>query len=53
MAARAEGVNAGLRWLKDGPFRERRIKLIGEAEKGRPKVQTLDDLMEAAKGAPE
>ncbi|TMK42458.1 MAG: toxin-activating lysine-acyltransferase [Alphaproteobacteria bacterium] len=47
-----EGINAGLRWLRDGPFRERRIKLVVKAEKGRAKVQTLDDLMEAAKGAP-
>lgn len=48
----SEGVNAGLRWLKDGPFKERRIKLIGMTEQGRPQVQALNDLMAAAKGAP-
>jgi cytolysin-activating lysine-acyltransferase len=47
-----EGVDAGLRWLKDGPFRERRLKLIGKTEQGRPQVQALDDLMAAAKGVP-
>ncbi len=31
---------AGLRWLKDGSFRER-IKLIGKTEQGRPHVQAL------------
>jgi cytolysin-activating lysine-acyltransferase len=47
----AEGVRAGLRWLKEGPFSERAIKLIGVEEAGRPKVQLLDDLFVTASSA--
>lgn len=38
-----EGVRAGLRWLKDGPFKERSLKLVVRgADKAR--VETLDRL---------
>jgi hemolysin-activating ACP:hemolysin acyltransferase len=46
----AEGVKAGLGWLKEAPFKERRIKLIANVGNGGPKVQTLDEIMTAAKG---
>jgi hemolysin-activating ACP:hemolysin acyltransferase len=47
----ADGVNEALRWLKEGPFRERPIKLIVGIETG--KVQSLQDLALVVKGAAE
>jgi hypothetical protein len=49
----ADGVNEGLRWLKEGPFRDRPIKLISGTENGRSKVQSLNDVALVAKGAAE
>ena len=42
----AEGVKAGLRWLKDGPFKEASLKLRTEGS-GKGRVETLDHLMSA------
>lgn len=42
----AEGVKAGLRWLKDGPFKEASLKLMTEGA-GQRRVETLDHLMSA------
>jgi hemolysin-activating ACP:hemolysin acyltransferase len=48
-----DGVNEGLRWLKEGPFRDRPIKLIAGTENGRSKVRALHDFALVAKGAVE
>jgi hemolysin-activating ACP:hemolysin acyltransferase len=45
----AQGVGAGLRWLKQGPFKERGIKLATNAGNGGPKVRTLDEIIAAGK----
>ena len=38
-----EGINAGLRWLREGPFRERALKLIVR-DADRARATTLDQL---------
>jgi len=39
----AEGVKAGLRWLKEGPFKEKPLKMILRGPET-SRVETLDDL---------
>lgn len=46
----AEGVSAGLRWLSETPFKDRRIKLITNGGSEAPKVQALDEIIAAGKG---
>ena len=47
----ADGVNEALRWLKEGPFRDRPLKLVAETEDR--KVQSLHDLALVTRGAAE
>jgi hypothetical protein len=46
-----EGIRAGFAWLKENPFKERHFKLIGRADHGFAKIQTLDEIITAAKGS--
>lgn len=41
------GVKAGLRWLKDGPFCDKRLKLIVQRP-DKTRVETLDHLISEA-----
>lgn len=40
------GVEAALQWLKAGPFKERRLKLVRHVEGGVAKIRVLDDVVE-------